>query len=188
MTVATYKTAIKTWIEAQANGATLQWRDEPGVWQAKPRIRAHLSGDDDLGVDWLSWDLDGELPAGADYVPTVNGNRELLLSLVCETRDQTVPAIDYLRKIRTSVKKPSVKAVLSAAGLVVTSTERTIDLDDWTDDRIESMAQLDVHLAAVVQERDEAEADSYVDHYTATGTLTTPADEDAGPGEGEYPE
>ncbi len=187
MSIATYKTAIKTWIEAQANGATLQWRDEAGTWQSKPRIRAHLSAGADVGVDWLSWDYDSELSAGSDFVPTVLGNREFLLSLVCTSRDQTDPAIAYLEKVRTSCKKPSVRAVLYAAGLVISSTERTQDLSSWVDDRTESQAQLDVHLSAVVQERDENEADSYVDHYTATGALTTPAGADAGPGEDEYP-
>lgn len=185
MTIAAYKTAIKTWLEAQS-GLTVQWRDESGGWQAKPRIRAHLSAGEGKGIDWLSWAQDTGLAAGSDFVPTVNGNRELLLSIVCETRDQTDPALGYLEKVRTSCLKPSVKAVLSAAGLVAYGTERTLDLSQWVDDRYESVAQLDVRLSAVVQDRDEAEADSYVDHYTATGALTTPADEDAGPGEDEY--
>lgn len=187
MNIATYKTAIKTWVEAQSGGATLQWRDEAGVWQSKPRIRAHLSGCDDRGVDWVTWAQDTGLAAGSDYVPTIYGNRELLLSLVCTTRDQTDPALGYLEKLRTSCKKPSVRMLLYAAGLVVIDSERTQDLTGWVDDRLESVAQLDIRLAAVVQERDADEAESYVDHYTATGTLITPAGGDAGPGEDDYP-
>lgn len=179
--LATYRTAIETWIAAQS-GITVQARDNKGGWQSKPRIRYHLQDSDDLGVDWLSWAQDEDLDAGADYVPTVHGNRSLLLSIQCETRDQSgnTTAMYYLEKLRSSLKKPSTRATLYAAGLVVSSAERVMDLSSWVDDRIESKAHLDLHLSAVVNDRDEAEGESFVEKTTVTGTFTTPAGEDIG--------
>jgi hypothetical protein len=181
MDFATHKTAIKTWVEAQS-GLVAQWRDEAGGWQGKPRIRLHLMSSAPLGVDWIDYDLDDELEAGSDFVPTVRGNRMLVLSMLCQTRNQAGnnTASYYLEKLRTSLKKPSVRTGLYAAGLVVSSSEAVQDLAAWVDDRVESEAQLDVHLAAVVNSRDEAEAGSYADHMTTTAEFTTPTDDTVG--------
>jgi hypothetical protein len=181
MDFAAYKTAIKTWVEAQS-GLIAQWRDESGGWQGKPRIRLHLMSSAPLGVDWLGYDLDEGLEDGSDFVPTVRGNRTLTLSILCETRNQTSnnTASYYLEKLRTSLKKPSVRTGLYAAGLVVSSSEAVQDLAAWVDDRVESEAQLDVHLATVVNSKDEAEAGSYADRMTATAEFTTPADDAVG--------
>jgi len=177
--IATFRTAIKTWVEAQS-GITAQWRDHAGGWQSKPRIRLHLQDSNDLGVDWLHWAQDTDLDVGEDFVPTVQGNRSLLLTMICETRDQSgnTTAMYYLEKLRSSLKKPSTRATLYAAGLVVSSTEPLQDLTSWVDDRIESKAHLDVHLSAVVNDRDENEADSFTEKYTTSGTMTTPAGDD----------
>jgi hypothetical protein len=85
------------------------------------------------------------------------------------------------------MRKPSVRAALYAAGLVIENAEAVMDLDGLVENRRESWAHLDVHLAGVVNDRDEAEADSYTDHATVAGTMETPAGADAGPGEDEYP-
>jgi hypothetical protein len=194
--LATYRDAIKTWVEAQS-GCTAQWRDDTGGWQTKPRIRMHLHDSAGRGIDWIDWAQDAELtatppyteenPFVPDFVPTAKGLRVLTLTLIAETRDQDTTAMHYLEKLRTSIKKPSVRMALYSAGLVIESCENVLDLESLVDDRIESKAHLDVHLACVVNDRDESEADSYVETFTIDGSLTTPADADAGPGEEEIP-
>lgn len=185
MDFATYKTAISTWVEAQS-GLTCQWRDEAGGWQGKPRVRAHLRSSRALGVDYLVWDHDTDLsatppytvenPFTSDYVPTVQGNRQLTLTLKCESRNQSGnnTAIYYLEKLRSSLQKPSTRSTLYAAGLVVTSAEQVIDLAKVLDDRIESVATLDLQMAAAINDRDEDEADSYADNVTVSADLTKP--------------
>ena len=64
MNIATYETAIKTWLEAQT-GLTAQSRDAEGGWQTKARVRWHFFGIDGLGVDVQRWNVDGTLPAGS---------------------------------------------------------------------------------------------------------------------------
>lgn len=188
MSFAAYRTAIKTWVEAQS-GLTAQWRDDTGGWQQKPRVRMHLRDSGSRGVDYVDWAYDGTLDAPDDFVPTVHGLRSVVLSLIVETRDQSgdTTAAYYLEKLRTSMKKPSVRAGLYASGVVIESAEAVVDMDGWFENRVESRAHLDVHLGLVDNERDENEAQSYVDNFTATGALTTPAGDDAGPGEEDLP-
>ena len=181
LALTTIKAAIKTWVEAQS-GLKAQWRDEAGGWQGKTRIRLHLRSFDSLGVDWLAWEQDEELSAPNDLVPTVQGNRMMVLEIMCESRDQrgNTSAPYYLEKLHTSLKKPSVRSILYAAGLVASSSEAVLDLPSIVDNRIESKAQLDIHLAAVVNERDEDEGDSFVETVEIAGEFVQPDDSTLG--------
>jgi len=185
----TFKAAIKTWVEAQS-GLVAQWRDEKGGWHQKPRILLHLMDSSGVGEDFLEYVQDTDLDVGSDFVPTVKGNRAMLLSMIAETRDQSGnnTALYYLEKVRTSLKKPSTRSTLYTAGLVASSAEPAKDISKWLDDRVESKAHLDVHLSAVVNDRDEGEAESYVQKATVTGELTTPAGDNAGWVAEEFPE
>lgn len=189
MDIESYKDAIKAWVEDQA-GITAQWRDEKGGWQAKTRARLHLSSPRSLGVDHLGWaQADEGLPAGADFVPQVSGNRTITLSILVQSRNQSGSnvAIWYLEKLRTSLRKPSVRAALYAAGLAHSTSEAALDLDVTVDCRKESQASLDVHFNAVVNEKDEAGADSFVQTTGIKATLETPAGDDAGWPDTEFP-
>jgi hypothetical protein len=181
MDIATFKNAIKAWVEVQA-GISAQWRDEQGGWQGKTRARLHLHSSRSVGVDFLYHEQDQSLPAGEDYVPTVMGNREITLSIKVESRDQdgNGVAIWYLEKLRTSLRKPSVRAGLYEAGLSFSTVETPQDLDKWLDDRIESVAVMDVHFNAAVNERDADEATSFVETTEIGSTLTDPAGNDVG--------
>jgi len=188
---ATIKTAIKTWVEAQS-GLVFQWRDEAGGWHSKAtgRILGHLKDVGGKGVDYLQWAQDTDLEAGVDFVPTVQGNRALVLSLECNTRNQTGDntAPYFLGKVRTSKIKPTTRATLYAAGLIISDMGTVLDISKVLDNRVESVAQLDVFLSSVVNERDEAEAQSFVEKATITGSLETPAGEDVGWEDVEFPE
>lgn len=181
MDFAAYKAAIETWVAAQS-GLTVQWQDESGGWQGKPRIRARLHSSRPLGQDYLVWAEDTDLDDGEDFVPTVQGNRLLELKLYCRTRNQhdnnTAPY--YLEKVRSSLKKPSTRATLLAADLVVASAEAVQDIEIVVDNRRESYAYLDVHLATVVNDRDESEADSWPESVVTTAELVAPDDSDMG--------
>jgi hypothetical protein len=155
----TYRTAIKTWVEAQGSGLTAQWRDAAGAWQGKAFARLHLGA----GVDWIVWTQDEDLDPGVDMVPTVQGCREMTLSILVRSRNQDYTAMGYLEKIRSSIHKPSVKTALRTAGLAVATAEAITDLEGWSDDRTESVASLDVHLNMVENEEDALEVDGYVE-------------------------
>jgi len=173
MTIATYKNALKSWVETQT-GLTAQWRDEQGVWQPKTRARLHLSDFDGVGVGYTRWEVDAELEAGQDLVPTFSQDGVLTVSIIITSRNQDGSniAASYLRKLRVSLRKPSVRSALRAAGLAHATTEPTVDLSSLVDDRVESQAQMDVHFNVAYNERDEAEADSYVETWAITSSLT----------------
>lgn len=189
--IATYKTAIKTWVEAQGSGITAQWRDQEGGWQPKTRARLHLSNVVPRGVDTIRYDQDATLAAGVDYIPTFSGCREITLSIEITSRDQSGSnvAIWYLDKLRRSLRKVSVRDALRAAGLGFATTGPTQDLSSLVDDRLESKAQMDVFFNAVVNEEDEDEADSVVETWKVTTDFTEPDGTTSHPdnGEEDYP-
>ena len=181
MNIAIYKTAIKSWVETQS-GLTAQWRDERGGWQAKTRARLHLHTTQAVGVDHIRWEQDTDLDPGEDFVPTFSGNREITLSIFVESRDQSGSNVAsyYLEKLRTSLRKESVKSTLRTAGLAFSTAEAVVDLTSWVDDRIESKASLDVHFNAVVNETDTDAVDSFVETVEIAAEMTNPSDEDVG--------
>ena len=161
MNIETYKTAIQAWVTDQL-GIPVQGRDSSGGWQGKAFARVHLHGGGGVGVDWLAWAQDETADPGEDFIPTVQGCRALVLSVLVRSRDHGHTAGEYLDKLRTSLAKPSVKEALRTVGLAFSTAENVVDLDGWDNDRTESVASLDVHLNAVVNERDVEEADSFV--------------------------
>jgi len=161
MNIETYKTALQAWVTAQT-GLPVQDRDSAGGWQGKAFARLHLHGGGGVGVDWLAWAQDEDEAPGEDFIPTVQGCRALTLSVLVRSRDHGHTAGEYLDRLRTSLQKPSVKAAFQAVGLAFSTAENAVDLDGWDNDRTESVASLDVHLNAVVNERDAEEADSFV--------------------------
>lgn len=162
MNLATYRTALASWVETQA-GISAQWRDQAGGWQGKTRARLHLLNSMGVGVDEIRYNQDLDLPAGEDLVPTYCGCRQITLQILVTSRDQTMPAAHYLEKLRTSLGKPSVRALLSAAGLACSSVDGVVDLTSVVDDRVESVAALDVHFNAVDNETDSTEATGHVE-------------------------
>lgn len=179
-----YGPAVVAWIEGQltADSVTAQFRHQQGGWQGKARARLQFISSRDLGTDELRWATDVGEPAGSDHIPTVNGNRLLTLSILMQTRDQRhdKTARYYLEQLRTSLRKPSVKTALYAAGLAYATSETIQNLDRWVDDRWESQAQMDIHFNAVAIDRDTAEGASYVDTVIHSATIETPAGDDVG--------
>ena len=157
MNLATYRTAIASWVETQA-GVSAQWRDQAGGWQGKTRARLHLLNSQGVGDDEVHY-----TQVGDDLVPTYCGCRQITLQILVTSRDQTLPAMHYLEKLRISLGKPSVKALLSAAGLAVSTVEGVVDLTSVVDDRVESAGTLDVHFNAVENETDATESTTYVE-------------------------
>jgi hypothetical protein len=187
--LAAYKTAIKTWVEAQT-GIKAQWRDEEGGWQSKTRARLHLFDFDDLGVDVVRHNVDGTLPAGEDLVPTYSGVRLLNLEIQITSRRQDGGEVahTYLRKLLTSLKKPSVRTTLANAGLAFAVATPTQDLTSLVDDRLESKATREFLFNAVENERDPDEADSYVETWKIDATFKDVEDNDHfDNGEEDYP-
>jgi uncharacterized protein (UPF0254 family) len=189
MSIDVYKPAIKAWVEAQA-GITAQWRDEQGGWQAKTRARLHLSNILPRGVDMFRYNQDLSLAAGEDLVPTISGLRELLLEIKVTSRDQSEDnvAIAYLDKLRRSLRKRSVRTSLNAAGLAHSTTEVTQDVTTILDDRRESVAVMEVHFNAVVNERDAEEATGHVETFKISSALIADSGRDRGSSEEVHPD
>lgn len=169
-----YRDGVISWVNTQLAGeVTAQMVYEQGQWQGKARARLNFPTIAPVGNDALRWEQDEELDPGEDFIPTVVGNRQVTLSILMQTRDQrpTKSATYFLEKLRTSLKKPSVRAALYAAGLAHATTSGIVPLDRVVDDRWESQASMDVIFNAVAIETDTAEQNSYMDTVGVAATL-----------------
>lgn len=170
----TYKAAIAAWVAGQIGpSVTVAWRDEPQNWLQKPRVQLHLHTTKSIGVDVVAYAQDMNLPAGADFVPTYSGVREITLSILAESRDQHLQAWEILETLRLSLRKRGVRGTradgqgLYAAGLAYSTVEAVHDLSSVVEGRVESSASMDVHFNTVLQTTDANQADSYVDSFAA---------------------
>lgn len=198
MDIAGYKVALRTWVADQcgigtplAGAKIVQWRDEKGGWQSKPRIRLHLKNPAGVGIEHTIWEQDEDLEGaegGADTVPTIRGDRTITLEIDAESRDQDGDgvAIFYLMKLKLSLRKPTVQAALRDAGLAFSTSESPLDISSWVDGRLESRATMDIHFNAIVEEIDTDEAQSFVETFGIAAELTTPAGDDVGWEETEF--
>jgi hypothetical protein len=164
--------ALVVWVEAQS-GLKAQWRDEAQVFQAKARLKLSILTSSANGIDETRWEFDGTRALGQEMVPRFCGNRNFTLSIQCETRDQRPEgaARHYLEKLRTSLLKPSVRALLNTAGVAYQSAAAIANLGGILDGREESRAVLDVFFSAVVNERDVNESGSFVEKIEVSHDL-----------------
>ena len=178
----TIKGALQAWVNTQGAGVVAVWRNEARPFTPKARALLNIIASGSLGVDQLRWAQDTTIAAGEDFVPTVSGNRLFTLSILVQSRDQRpeCEASWYLEKLRTSLHKPSVQDAFRAAKIAYQTTEPLQPLDETRDDRVESIAQLDVHFGAAVNERDTDEGGSFVERVEVTGNLTTPGGDNVG--------
>lgn len=187
----TYKPALLTWVETygslpaagavKARPLEAVWQHEQRPWVGKARALLRMHTTRSRGVDQVKWDQDVTLPAGADMVPTVFGVRELTLSILVETRDQTAAgdAQVHLERLRTSLRLPTVQAAFRAAGLAFAASVPVVNLDEVVQNRMESRAVLDVFFNAIAELTEPtSSADSYVEK------VETSADFDTGDGTG----
>lgn len=188
MSVDVYKPALLSWVIAQA-GITAQWRDEQGGWGSKTRARLHLFGLDDVGIGHESVEQDTELEAGEDLVPTYHCDQEVTLTIDVTSRrqDGAQVAIVYLQKLRRSLRKDTVRSALRTAGLACSRTEAPQDLTSDVDGRLESRATMDLFFNAVYDERDEAQAESFVETIEVSSTFEDSAGGTRGQDDEEYP-
>ncbi|MBW2672070.1 MAG: hypothetical protein JRD89_01475 [Deltaproteobacteria bacterium] len=171
----TYHDAFEAWI-LSATGLPSQFKNAAQVFQAKARVKLNLTVVAGLGIDENREDYDDTQPAGSELVPNIAGPRLLTLGIVVESRDQrpNTSAQYYIEKIRTSIKKPKIKAALHAAGLGFSSFEGYNELDPTIMHRVESRVAIDAIFNAAANDIDTSEARGYVDTLEISYDLEKP--------------
>jgi hypothetical protein len=149
--------AILEWIQTALAGHKLDvfWRDRPHGNIQAPYIELALGTEVALGHD------DVELEPGEeeddDPAIVITGNREVMLSMQCRTRDQSTfrQARKYMGKLRQSLEHPRYVQILEAGGLGVVDAEplRPFPVNDGS--RVESVVLLEVKFSLIQEFRDE---------------------------------
>ncbi len=133
-----WRDALKDWVQG-STGLVAIWENEPRPARLEKPM-AILSGPHSVeqdSPDWLTW---------ADGVPTVVAPRRLMFSLRVVNRTQTpdVRAQRYVELARMSLALPATRRLLKAAMLAYVRASTIKQMDVEYDDRMESVASLDL--------------------------------------------
>ncbi len=153
-----WATVLETWCAANVPAGTpVIWDNEPRAGRLEPPL-VILSGPHQMvqtGPDELVYE--------GDAIPVVKSPRRVLYSVRVTNRTQ-IPragvAANYVEAIRQDLARPLRREALKAAdmGFVTASTIRRFDAG--FDDRVESIAAMDVWFSVVFIARAAADADS----------------------------
>lgn len=169
--------AAKAWA-SQYSGLPAVMEDEARPWTGKAFVSLEILASQSLGEDEARYELDEDLPANANMVPTFCGNRIFTLSVKVESREQSPVghAVHHLEKLRSSLARPLVKAAFYAAGFSVAQSLGTVSQKRVVDGRVETVAVMDLRCNAASVVVDQGpEIVGPVDHVKVTSTLTPSA-------------
>lgn len=181
MTIAydTFETAIEDWAKA-VTGFRFYWlnrkrnREFRKTWGTLQVISER-----DVGIDEVrQTDLTGgSPPAGGEIEVMISGNREITVSVQVKSRDQEPlkTARFFLAKLRTSLRKPGVRAThFQPNDIAVVRPLPLNELDFTRQNRVEALANMDVIFATVVNEVDPAEATTFIETVRVSSDVKNP--------------
>lgn len=180
MTIAfdVFEDAIEAWAEA-VTGLKFFWRNRKRGWeQAKTWGTLHVTTGRHLGIDDIrERDLTGGAPpAGEEIEVQISGQRLITVAVRVKSRDQEPleTARFYLEQLRTSLRKPSIRAThLQPASIAVVRAMPTNDLDFTRQKRVEAFSNMDVIFATVVNELDAPT--TFIQTVRVTSDIKNPA-------------
>lgn len=156
-------------------------KSNPG-WNKGQWINLTAPGIVGIGRDETRYDLDDPTdpldPTTDALVPVVMGNRQVTVQLMVmsDSQEPDKTAQIVAERVRTGLKRPSVKAIFRAGGVGFSHVEFSVQHDYRDgDDRWFSQAVMEVVFLVAVNTRDEATGEgvnAYVKTVEATGTFT----------------
>lgn len=161
MDLESIETVLLAWVKT-ATGMPGAWRDKPGTMQVKLPARIELDGPtliEQRGQDWLIYEDDDVDPdADPTVTPTVVGNREFLVTVRSVGRSQEGNSRGqyWIERLRASLKKPSVLEAFREANIAVVMAGPTHQYNAPFDNRVESIAAMEVRFATTIAEQDTA--------------------------------
>lgn len=162
MDIEAIEDALLAWVKAQTTtptfteGLPTAWRNKPATMQVKLPARIELDGPtliEQRGQDWLMH----EDESATQVLPTVVGNREFLVTIRAVGRSQAGNSRGqyWIERLRASLKKPSVLLAFQDANIAVVNAGPTAQYDAPFDNRVESIAAMEVRFATTIAETDE---------------------------------
>jgi len=134
-----------------------------------------LSGYASRGRDEIVYDYDIARPLGAELVPHQVGLRDVVWGIQCWSHDatDTLDALSMVMAIRDRMHLDEHRDALQVVDIGIADVASMTDLGEQKQDqRLMSVAQIDVRLNAKTDEAGTALG--YVDTWQITGTATLP--------------
>lgn len=111
----------------------------------KCRLRTYAG----RGVDEVRYTYTPPSPGPENFDTTQVGQRDVVLSLVCEAWQKSAEAAEILDTVRTRLRRSDVRSSLLAINLALQTMDATIELPTTYDSRALSVASLDIHFGAI---------------------------------------
>lgn len=185
-TLDTMRVGLKT-LAANLGGLDAYWEDQQRPY-INPSTRAalllSLGPSNPIGRDEIRSDWDASRDH-AEWQDTAVGIRRLPWRIKCYGFEETDAKVAqfYLERIRTRLRWMSTVRALNALSLSRANTGQVTDLSVPVDDRMTSIAFLDIGLNAVFQETDVDHGYTYIAEFHGTGDFGSgpfPYSEDIG--------
>lgn len=168
----TVQDAIKTWF-SNGTGLTVVWFNQPRPRMDKPMGLLQILSVTSYGTDNIEFNVNVSGDPGVDYVPTVRGQRSLVVTCQVYSRDQSanLDAINYLERARAYSRLPNTRETLLAAGVTLWNIGDTVVMDALFDKRIESRASFDVTfgIAENIEFSNSADSNSWIERVEMSG-------------------
>lgn len=171
MNWATIRTTLADVVETVTgiDDAQISWKGTTGnaTWSRYPQVEMSVRSIIGVGRDEERHDSEAGDPIGPDTV-TISGVRQLVWTVRIESQNAADTAIanNYADRLRTRLKRQSVRDTLNAAGLAVSFIQPAQQVDFKSQDRWSSVEVIDVMLNAV-----ENDTDDTTDAGTTVGTV-----------------
>lgn len=185
MTLADVRAGLQV-IAANLSGLDAYWEDQSRPYIndiTRAAVLMSFGPIAPLGRDEIrsTWDASKD---HAEWTDTAIGLRRLPWRIKVESYEETnaSAASSYLEKLRTRLRWMSTSAALNALGCSRATTGQVLDLSVPRDNRMTSIAVLDIGLNCVLQE-DDPNGYTYIATVSGTATIGTkpfPYSEDIG--------
>lgn len=156
------------------------WANDPqpmisDIDQAKVTIKLTSIGANGIDEARYTFTDNSELspPAPSLFETSEVGQRDVVLSLRAEVFEAGAEAVEILDAVRTGLRKQSTADALNGILLAVQTMEPTVDLPTTYDNRVVSVASMDVKLAGLAQSSETEVGFGWIDTVNTDDEFST---------------
>lgn len=178
MNWAAIKEAVRQAVISASGITDVQWQNNQlaGTWRQDPHVDLILRSVVSIGVDATEYEYNDTTDSLEE---TITGQRTFVVSVRIESESQEddEESVGTLAStFRTRLRRTAILSALADADVALIGFESTINTDFQADDRMVSLAIVDVNFASVENDADEtAVAGDYIEAVHLTGETVVDA-------------
>lgn len=181
---AALEAGLVEWVKTHSGLTLVVWENAPRPFAQKTMGVLSWVSASSRGVPETTYELDGSLAAGVDYVPTTVDHQVLVLQVAAESFQQTpdTSARQAIEALRVRSHTPRAAAGLTALGIALATVGDALRADYAVDQRMVQRWLLELRLNAASSFRDPTGGDSTIEHAELVPTnVRSPADVNVDP-------